>query len=83
MIQPIFTFLASEVPANVAREEGDARGQDTSMRIAYDDANESFCRPAVVKSALQELGILVRGLPPVSYEIGGASVNALAACRSC
>ncbi|KAK9815749.1 hypothetical protein WJX72_008855 [[Myrmecia] bisecta] len=53
IISPIFRYLCVEVD----KKGGAAR--EVSERVAYDDANESFCRKDSVKRALRALGVEV------------------------
>ncbi|KAK9810936.1 hypothetical protein WJX73_009865 [Symbiochloris irregularis] len=85
VINPIFEFLAREVPVNVAPTREDSRGgaqsrggqrkEDIASRVAYDDANESFSNSQAVKSALLALSIQVHG--DGSYHMQGAQAGAL------
>ncbi|KAK9791384.1 hypothetical protein WJX73_009386 [Symbiochloris irregularis] len=75
VIQPIFTFLAAEVPTNVRRHPDDERGCDTAHRVHYDDVNESFCRRRVVLAAIEAMGIQV-------HKDGGHTLLA-GGCNSC
>ncbi|KAK2080835.1 hypothetical protein QBZ16_000689 [Prototheca wickerhamii] len=71
VVSPVFDFLAEHVAAK------GVAGVEIADRVAYDDVNDSLCRPEIVRRALGALGCQAR--PGGALALAGDPYDALLA----